>query len=263
MATVNETARTRVRPVFKQLTAQDPSGVAWLEPLLALSSRAAELELPSEAGWAGPLQKPPSLELPVPAPLDFLEHLVKNPRKLRWPRDADGEQRVYRSAIHQRRKALLAANVPAQQEAIRDIRKQQQKGPDPAMKDWWVLEGAAEIDCALFAEGVTVFIEGKRDEKTLKVHGNWYERRIQLYRKLDCLRTLPGRAERFYVLALVETGTPIEVEARAMSRDFQFARASWPQLETEDAAELWTHFLGYATWQQVAERFAGIEFPKD
>ena len=49
---------------------------------------------------------------------------------------------------------------------------------------------------------------------------NWYDRRIQRYRNLDCLRALAERTERYYMLAIVEEGTPIHAEARAMQRDF-------------------------------------------
>lgn len=253
------TLETRIRPVFEQLYQQDPSGRSWLEPLLRLGGRSGETELPAGEEETGALLRPPLFEHPVPPPLDYLEFLVRHPRRLKWPQDADGQPRQYRPAVHQKRKALLAGSDPAQQEAIRTIRQEQQKGPDPDLKGWWVLEGPASIDCALFAEHVTVFIEGKRDEKSLKAHTNWYDRRIQLYRSLDCLRALPGRAERYYLLAIVEEGTPIHAEARAMQRDFQFARSSWPHLDDTAAAELWTHFLGFTTWQQVAEQLPGVQ----
>ena len=73
---------------------------------------------------------------------------------------------------------------------------------------------------------------------------------------------LPGRAERYGLLAIVEEGTAIHREAIAMQRDFQFARASWPHLDNEAAAELWTHFLGFTTWQRVVEQFPHVELPK-
>jgi hypothetical protein len=255
----HDTAATRTRPVFEQLQKSDPSGRSWLAPLLRLGSRAGEAQLPAEGDGEGSLLRPPLFDYAVPPPLDYLEFLVKNPRRLKWPKDQDGEPRQYRPAVHQRRKALLAGNVPAQQEAIRAIRQVQEKGPDPGLKGWWVLEGPTSVDCALFAEGLTLFIEGKREEKSLKAHTNWYERRIQLYRNLDCLRTLPERAERYYLLGIVEEDTPIHAEARAVQGDFQFARSSWPHLDAAAAAALWTHFLGFTTWQQVAAQFPAVE----
>lgn len=262
MPAAPNTAATRVRPVFDQLHQEDPSGRSWLDPLLRLGNRAAELGLPEDAGWTGDLLRPPQFEYAAPPPLDYLEFLVRNPRRLKWPLDADGEPRMYRPSINQKRKALLAGDVPAREEAIRTIRQEQAKGPDPELKGWWVLEGPTSIDCALFAEGVTLFIEGKREEKTLKVHTNWYTRRIQLYRNLDALRVLPDRAERYYLVALVEEGTPIQAEARAISHDLQFARSSWPHLDAAATQELWSHFLGYATWQQVVERFPAVHLPE-
>lgn len=276
MSSSNHTAKTRIRPVFQQLYEADQTGEAWLGPLLALAGRAAEVApaaseageeaVPEETAPIGSLLRPPLLEHAIPPPMDYLEFLVRNPRKLRWPRDADGEPRKYRPAVNLRRKALLAGDVPAQQEAIREIRQEQAKeelkGRDPDLKGWWVLESGTTVDCALYAEGYTLFIEGKRDEKSLKAHTNWYEKRIQLYRNLDALRAMPDRAERYGVLAIVEEGTPIHREAVAMQRDFQFARGSWPHLDNEAAAELWQHYLGFTTWQRVAEQFPFIELPK-
>lgn len=261
MSRVPNTLDSRVRPVFETLYQQDASGQSWLGPLVNLGSRMEEIQPPLEPETLGELVQPPQFEYAVPPPLDYLEYLVRNPRRLKWPKDADGELRQYRPSVHQKRKALLGGSVPAEQEAIREIRLEQQKEPDPKLKGWWVLEGGSTIDCALFAEGFTLFVEGKRHEKTLKVHTNWYERRIQLYRNLDCLRVLPGRAERFGILAIVEEDTPIYDEARAISRDFQFARSSWPHLDEAGAAELWSHFLGFTTWQRLAEQFPGVELP--
>jgi len=263
MSGTQHTAATRVRPVFDALAQQDPSGQSWIDPLLRLGNRAGEVDLPADPGWTGALLQPPQFDYGAPPPLDYLEYLVQNPRRLKWPLDADSQPRQYRPAIQQKRQALLAGNVPAQQEAIRAIRQEQAKGPDPALKGWWVLEGAASIDCALFFEGLTLFVEGKREEKSLKVHTNWYTRRIQLYRNLDCLRVLPGRGERYYLLAVVEEGTPLEGEARAISKDLQFARSSWPHLDEAAARELWSHFLGFTTWQQVAARFPEVRLPDE
>jgi hypothetical protein len=251
VSSANKTAASRTRPVFESLYNGDPSGQSWLEPLIRLGNRAEEVGLPEEPGWTGPLLRAPEFDFTAPPPLDYLEYLIWNPRRLKWPRDPDGNPREYRPVVQKKRQALLAGNVPAQQEAIRAIRKEQEKDADPDLKGWWVLEGPTTIDCALFAEGVTLFIEGKRDEKSLKVHTNWYTRRIQLYRNLDALRVLPGRAERYYLLALVEQGTPIEAEARAISHDLQFARSSWPHLDEAATQELWSHFLGFSTWQQL------------
>lgn len=244
----------RVRQVFGGLYERDSSGKSWLGPLIRLGSRAEEAALPEEPGA---LLQPPAFQHTVPPPLDYVEHLVRNPRKLKWPRDADGQPRQYRSSVHQRRKALMQGSVPAREEAIRGIRLQQQKGPDLDLKAWWLLEGPATVDCALFAEGLTLFVEGRAQEKTLKVHVNWYERRIQLYRLLDALRAMPDRPEHYYLMVLLEEGSPLQAEARAIQRDFQFARSSWPHLDDEGARELWGHFLGFATWQQLAEPFPG------
>src|SRR5689334_6082223 len=97
-----DTAKSRTQPVFQQLYEQDNSGQSWLGPLLALGSRAEELSLTPEA--PGALQQPPLFDYSAPPPLDYLEFLVRNPRKLKWPKDADGEPRSYRPSIQQKRK---------------------------------------------------------------------------------------------------------------------------------------------------------------
>ena len=262
MPSLTPTAATRVRPVFNQLQEADPTGESWLSELIHLGSRVPELPEILEAEAFGALQEPPAFDYAVPPPLDYLEHLIKNPHRLKWPKDADGQPHSYKPAVQQRRKWILAGNVRAQQEAIRDIRELQAKGYGANLKDWWVLEGAATVDCALLADGFTLFIAGKRDEKSLKAHTNWYERRIQLYRSLDALRAMPGRTERYGLLAIVEDGTPIHREAIAMHRDLQFARSSWPHLDETEAAELWSHWLGFTTWQRLAEQFPQLALPE-
>jgi hypothetical protein len=262
MPSLTHTAASRVRPVFGQLQESDPTGASWLGPLVRLGSRVAELPELEELGDLGELVQPPAFDFAVPPPLDYLEYLIKTPHKLKWPRDADGELRKYRPSVNQRRKWILAGNVPAQQEAIRDIRELQAKGYDANVKDWWVLEGATSVDCALLTDRFTLFVEGKRDEKSLKVHTNWYERRIQLYRNLDALRAMPNRTEHYGLLAIVEEGTPIHREAIAMHRDLQFARSSWPHLDDAGITELWSHFLGFTTWQRLAAEFPAVQLPE-
>ncbi len=259
---MNPTTLSRTQPALEHLTRLDQSGTAWLAPFLRLGSRAAELELPDDEGWPGTLIEPPTLDFRSPAPPEFLAYLLNHRHRLVWPVDADGVQRVYRPMTQNARRAFMQGNPHALAEALRGVdayARQLAEGIVNQPRSWWALEGQAKPDAVLRTDQATIFIEARKDEKSLKAPLPWYDRRIQLYRSLDCLRVLPGRTDQYYLLLIVEAESPCAVEAHSMARDLQYARRSWPHLDAASAAELWTHFLGYTTWQAVAEAFPGLE----
>src|SRR5690348_8946254 len=95
-----ETAATRTRPVFGQLYEHDNTGQTWLPSLIALGGRAEELNLSADP--PGALLQPPQFDYAVPPPLDYLEFLIKNPRRLKWPKDVDGNPQAYRPSVQNR-----------------------------------------------------------------------------------------------------------------------------------------------------------------
>jgi hypothetical protein len=165
-----------------------------------------------------------------------------------WP-IVRGKRKTFKEETTRNRQALLDGDEAVLLEALRRLEKSRRS------KRWWVFEGTTEVDCALFAERVTVFIEGKRTEKSLTDRIEWDPKRQQVCRNLDCLRALEHRAEQYFVLLIVEQGKPLCDLAAAFDRAFDNARESWPHLTEEKARELWGHYLGYTTWQQICERF--------
>ena len=138
-----------------------------------------------------------------------------------------------------------------------------------AGKVWWVLEGATMVDCALFAENVTVFIEGKRKERHLTGGVSWDPHRHQVFRNLDCLAALDRgvRSENSYVLLVVDADEPSQCLSEARELDeppgFDLARKSWPHLTEEQARRLFGHYLGHTTWQAIQTAFSLPALPCD
>jgi hypothetical protein len=128
-------------------------------------------------------------------------------------------------------------------------------------KQWWIFEGETSIDCALFAEKVTVFIEGKRTEPDLTSSTEWYPKRNQVFRNLDCLQEFREKADRYYVLLIVEDGSPTHAPAASLDLSDVPARESWPHLDERKVSDLRNHYLGFTTWQRLAISF-GLLLPQ-
>jgi hypothetical protein len=243
-----DSSLTRVQPVMNQLYGRDTTGHQWLLPLLALGSRSSEVKLQAADGWTGKITKPPAFEFEALSPPAYLKYLVLNPNRMAWPM-VGGRRKPFQEETTRNREALFEGNAAARQAAVQDLDRSRLQG------NWWVFEGTTCVDCALFAERVTVFVEGKRTEPALTDKIEWDPLRRQVCRILDCLQALEDRADRYFVLLIVEQGTPLCGKAAEFDRDFDGARNSWPHLEEEKARELWEHYLGYTTWQQIHDEF--------
>lgn len=250
-----DSSLTRVQPVFRQLHRLDPTGVSWLGRLLASGSRARDLGVAGrEASWTGQLTRPPIFEYQAEAPVDYLRCLVQRPDRILDATQADTSLLSELSpAAAKRRRQLAEGDAEVVAEALRKL------SAGRAGRYWWVLEGPTSVDCVLMAEQVTVFIEGKRTEPHLTGGTTWDRHRHQVFRNLDCLRAMPGRAAQYYVLLLVEEHSPAMAEARELDGAYPVARDSWPHLDNRQAEGLFSRYLGYATWQQIA---GGLRLPK-
>ena len=123
---------------------------------------------------------------------------------------------------------------------------------------WWVLEGTTKVDCAIFGEKATVFIEGKRTERKLTDRVTWDLDRSQVFRNLDALRKMPHNdGVDYFALLVVEGGSEAEKAARNLDSDYRVALPSWPHLSPEQAEELYgRHYLGFTTWEAIASTFS-------
>ncbi len=257
-----DSSKTRVQPVFRLLHADDPSG-AWLGRLLNMGSRATSIKLPSTPG---PLLEPPVFEYAAFPPVAYLNHLVGDTQRLSSAANGDPSPYLGRSeSTNAKRRDLVAGNAATVEEARARLKD------DATGKQWWVLEGTTMVDCALFAEKATVFIEGKRTERHLTGGVSWDPHRHQVFRNLDCLAALDRgvRSENFYVLLVVDADEPSQCLSEARELDeppgFDLARKSWPHLTEEQSRRLFGHYLGHTTWQaiQAAFRLPALPFDVD
>lgn len=242
-----DSSLTRVQPVFRQLHRLDPTGISWLGRLLALGSRVRDLGVAGrEASWTGQLVRPPIFEYQAEAPVDYLRCLVQRPDRILDATQADTSLLSELSpAAASKRCQLADGDADVMAEALRKL------SASGIGRHWWVLEGPTSVDCVLMAEQVTVFIEGKRTEPHLTGGTTWDRHRHQVFRNLDCLRAMPGLAAQYYVLLLVDEQSPAAAEARELDGTYLVARDSWPHLDDHQAEGLFSHYLGYGTWQQI------------
>lgn len=250
----HDSSKTRVQPIFEALLKR-PSA-EWLPALLALGSRARECR-PAGFGGIGLLRKesPYQFEYPVTAPRDYLKVLLaskgrlrsaveKNPGILNSSKDPE---------VRKKRQLLLEGDTETVAEGLHALDKSRVRS---GKGTWWVLEGTTYVDCALFTEQATVFIEGKRTEPHLTESVSWDLQRNQVFRNMDVLRGKHGSTVDFFGLLIVEGKSSAEEEARKLDAGYQMAVASWPHLSNNEARQLYEHhYLGYTTWQQIAEKF--------
>lgn len=251
---LRDSSKTRVRPVLGGLVERANSN--WLPELLEMGSRATACR-PSGYGTVGPLRadSPCKYEYPVTSPRDYLKVLLASKGRLRSA--VEKNTGLLNSSpdpeVRKKRQLLLEGDSDTIAEGLRCLdtrRVRSGKGT------WWVLEGTTYVDCALFSENATLFIEGKRTEPTLTESVSWDPQRNQIFRNLDVLRSSHEVGSDFFVLLIVEAQSGAEIEARRLDAGYEMAIASWPHLSQDEARQLYEkHYLGYTTWQLVAERF--------
>ena len=257
---------TRVRPVFRQLLAKDPSGTSWLSQVLQLSDSSGLCETTrSEPGtvlpavskkrrYTDPVQGNIELErcfeFPVAPGRRFLRWLLENPDRMTWPVSA-GQRKSYSATTQARREGLIghkgdSVQKQAQASALRSLNRH---GPEKSGRQWWAFEGFTEVDCCLETDRLVLLIEGKRTE-SLSESIAWYSGRNQLHRNLEAARDLAAGRE-FGVLVIGED----EIAETALGS----SERGLPHLNTAERAELMSHYLGTLTWSQVCE-VTGIDY---
>lgn len=179
-----DSSLTRVQPAFSALKARP---APWVEDLVALGSRASVVDLPSTPGWAGaPTADPVRFEYPCASPVEYARWLLDD--VVRNGRDPN-VLTAYGQATRSKRQALIDGVGGLVSEAhMRLSAPGGNRG-----RGWHLFEGTTMVDCALFFEAVTVFIEGKRTEQHLTTSTTWHGERHQVVRNLDCPRLPAGR----------------------------------------------------------------------
>lgn len=200
---------TRVRPVLHHLLTGIESGRESLRKLLELAprnKRTAEpfLEDPGSILTScrrrrpyfdkvlGNIQLEGAFERRVPPPSAFLRFLIENSTDLgeAWV----GKQKGRMSDETRRLRKLLIEDGDnrIRQRALLEL---DAMGGVGSKKMWWAFEGFTEVDCLIETEKLVLFIEGKRTE-TLSCATDWFPKRNQLARNLECARQYAARSGR-------------------------------------------------------------------
>lgn len=157
-----DSSATRVRPAFEAL---DERSDHWLESLWALGSRATGTAMPADGEWAGRLIRPPQFEHECLSPHDYLRYLIDHAGDADLIDHSKLDTGRLGAVTRDKRTALFQGDPVVRREA--HDRLAGVGGRRPRGGQWHVLEGVTKVDCALFAENVTLFVEGKRTEPKL------------------------------------------------------------------------------------------------
>jgi hypothetical protein len=258
---IHETSLTRVQPLFKQLYRRDPSGIGWLTRLLSMGSRVPTGGTDASADQdPGSLRLSPQFEVPVASPRDYLKTLVASRERLLEA--AATKDLTKLNPLNREKRERLMRGEPA---TLKEAQKFIEADRLPGKGKWWILEGLSKINCVLLSERTTIFIDGRRTEIKLTEHVFWDPRRNQVFRNLDCLRSLCSPGISCYLLLVVEKGTELEKAAAALDQNcVRAARDSWPHLDRAAGDQLLRRYLGFTTWQDIAvglQEFVKIQYP--
>jgi len=251
-----DSSLTRVQPVFGNLFQRTTAN--WLPALIALGSRSTKCH-EGRFDWVGSLRcDPPTAECfewSVLSPVDYLKALLVSTDRLSAA--AKAKPSILKSSkdpvVEKKRKSLIAGDPETIAEGLGKLDSGYTRS---AKGTWWVLEGTTKVDCAIFAEKASIFIEGKRTEPKLTDSVAWDLKRNQVFRNLDALRMVHYLNTEYYVLLIVEANSKASREAEKLDSGYEVAVPSWPHLSDNEARSLYEkHYLGYTTWQAVADRF--------
>ena len=234
---INNSSKTRVQPIFKELERRDPLGTIWLARLMRLGGRKAPAN-------PGTLVAPPCFEFAAPPPRDFLRWLVEHPGKLASPAYEVSENTKLK------RDALRSGETEVREKALAAI-----DDPDSDHRGkWWCLEGTTMVDCALFSKEMVLFVEGKRTELEPSPHVSWYRGRNQVLRNLDCARWY-GKIHGldYYSLLIIEDGDAGRKKKASEVDAPRSVSSSLPHLSTREREEVIQHYLGFTTWREITD----------
>jgi hypothetical protein len=244
-----DSSQTRVKPVFDELFARDPSGKRWLSKLLSLpghdparAPRAYDnLGTLEDAGWgnAEKCLKPPRV---------LLQWLVCCAERPRNGRIGSSPTTI------ERREALLARNKLVIGEALALL-----SGPKLPASGWYILEGLSQPDVFLMTPEIVIVVEGKRTESGPTTETVWMPGRHQMLRHLDCAWEMRGSRSvlGFFIVEgdggrEAVTVPPLWIEAaRRTASEEEVLNTSLPHRTKEEQREIASCFLGATTWQAV------------
>lgn len=265
---------TRVRPVFRELLRQDPTGRGWLRRLIDCAPNTASLQgLPTSESSilkkctvSRPYEERvlthygiPRIDLPgcfeydLEPPTAFLRWLVLNPHRMTWPQE-NGQPKTYGTKTQGYRERLVGKHGVDLQARVKEEAQHliEKAGAAKSRKKWWAFEGFTSVDCWLETDNLILLIEGKRKEPLSK-STDWYPSRNQLIRNLEAVSEFAG-GKAFGVLLIVELRSDIPQVSELLV-------SSLPHFGDGGRAALAMHYLGATTWLEVCDA-TGLDFSK-
>ncbi len=259
---------TRVWPVFDYLFANDATGRSWLPLLLRLGrppARAANdwMKAPGELlpsiarfsreipgnlsrvlgvdGCAKLKRLRGAFESEFAPPASFLGWMLAHPERLTWPKERGGQPRRFVEPTQHLRELLLGGDAGTQARAMQALKR---AGAKRSRRQWWAFEGWTSVDCWLETDRLVLFIEGKRTEPIASAT-DWFPARNQVARNVEVAAELAKQPRKDFGV-MVCTEQPV-----TLTQD-QF-NDSLPHLGEAERNELYEHYLGCVTWQQVRD----------
>ena len=257
---------TRVRPFFKLLLRNDPTG-SWLKALLKATA-------PAVASFGNLLQHPGGLqpcllqtrpydkdrELPqhgiksiqlencfeyeLPPPFPFAEWLIQNPGRLEWPLLKSGQRKRYGADTQRLREELVGCHGAGPQLAVQRmaLSELRQLGVTESQRKWWAFEGFTCGDAYWETDHLILLVEGKRTEP-LSCSTAWFPTRSQIIRNLEVIKEIAAQQNKQYAVVLMAE--------KAINLSPRDAQLSLPHYGVSDRSDLMSHYLGCITWQQA------------
>jgi len=256
----NNSAFTRVQPVFDELLDRWPAGDSWLGSMwdaARLTRPGVALTRPSDLGTLVPSETLRDragrigtvYERTVTPPAAFLRWLLMNPQALQV-RDKttfgakSAEAREWRAKLFSGDERLVRE---AQDEGVKQL--EARLGARGRNK-WWAFEGFSRIDCCLITDTTVVFVEGKGTE-AVSPSTLWYQQRSQLWRNVEAAKEFAGRKQFAVMLAVENAADGIA----ALSEAERSISVSYPHLDADQHNELSRHLLGFVTWSDLGAHF--------
>lgn len=235
-----DSSKTRVQPFFEKIF--DAKNADWIVSLLNAFESGLARSMSENAGIPKYDTIDKYFERKLAPPERFLEWLILNPSKLKWP-----EGTKYGDDTRKKREDLIKNDTAIQREALQNLK---QYGAEQSYKKWWAFEGFTSVDCLIETDKILLAVEGKRTEKGPSESVSWYPQRNQLIRNLETLQQY-AQGRIFAVVMIDEKG------------NYQFddadIKSSLPHFTEEERKELISHFLGAFTWKEVCLK-TGVDY---
>jgi hypothetical protein len=241
----HDSSRTRVAPVFNWLQCWDPTGKAWLLPLLRLAAGDSPVPLPPETSRLREAKGGPR-EAKLPAPRDLLVWLVQNCEEPELPAAWGSAKQT-----QEYRRKLVSRDPATVSNALASL----QRGN--VGKAAHVLEGVTRPDALLGTDELLVVVEGKRTESVPTTCTSWMSIRHQMLRHLDGAWEQRGRRRLLGLIILDEARAQDQRwrDYPAEIRSTPVLEASLPHRSPEERRVIAEGFLGVTTWQRICSEF--------